>query len=108
MCSGPDEFEQPGLWLRQRREAAGMTQEELAERSGLSARAIGDLERGRTHRPYPRSVRLVVGALGLAQTTSDALITRYRGRRAADLGPWSDGAASGSQMGSGQDRGGQP
>jgi tetratricopeptide (TPR) repeat protein len=107
MSGDPDEFEQPGLWLRQRREAAGITQEELAERSGLSARAIGDLERGRTRRPYPQSVRRVVGALGLPQTTSDALITRYRGRRTADPGLWSGGAAC-SQMGSGQDRGGQP
>jgi len=34
-----------GTLLRRRRVAAGFTQEALAERSGLSARAISDLER---------------------------------------------------------------
>jgi transcriptional regulator with XRE-family HTH domain len=35
-----------GLLLKRHRHAAGMTQEELAERAGLSPRAVGDLERG--------------------------------------------------------------
>ncbi|MCF3179985.1 helix-turn-helix domain-containing protein [Streptomyces polychromogenes] len=34
-----------GAHLRGRRSAAGLTQEELAERSGLSVRAIRDLEK---------------------------------------------------------------
>ncbi|HEY2549522.1 MAG TPA: tetratricopeptide repeat protein [Streptosporangiaceae bacterium] len=54
-----------GGWLRQARAAAGMTQEELAERSGVSLRTIGDLERGRTRRPYARSVRCLAAALGV-------------------------------------------
>ena len=36
----------PGEWLRNQRVAAGLTQEDLAERSGVSVRAIADLERG--------------------------------------------------------------
>ncbi|WP_422341030.1 helix-turn-helix domain-containing protein, partial [Trebonia sp.] len=40
--------EPPGLWLRGQRIAAGLTQEDLAERSGVSVRTIADMERGRT------------------------------------------------------------
>jgi transcriptional regulator with XRE-family HTH domain len=68
----------PGLWLRRQREAAGLTQEDLAQRSGVSIRAIGDLERGRTRRPHPRSIRLVASALGLAGPACDELVARYR------------------------------
>lgn len=51
--------------LRVLRERACLTQEELAERSGLSIRAISDLERGRTSRPHRRSVALLTEALQL-------------------------------------------
>src|ERR1035438_2515234 len=77
MPDGPGGAGAPGLWLRRQREAARVTQEELAERAGLSVRAISDLERG-TRRPHPRSVRLVVGALGLPETAAGELIARYR------------------------------
>lgn len=77
MTDGPG-GDPPGLWLRRRREAAGLTQEELAERSGLSTRAIRDLELDRTRKPYPRSVRLAAGALGLTQTSGEELIASYR------------------------------
>ena len=43
-----------GTLLRRYRRAAGMTLEELAEASGVSARAISDMERGRTHTPQRR------------------------------------------------------
>ena len=52
-----------GRWLRHHRAAAGLTQEELAERSGISVRAIGDLERGRTRKPYASSIRSLADAL---------------------------------------------
>jgi tetratricopeptide (TPR) repeat protein/transcriptional regulator with XRE-family HTH domain len=55
-----------GVLLRRYRSAAGLTQEELAQRSGLSLRAISDMERGRTARPYFRSARLLADALQLA------------------------------------------
>jgi tetratricopeptide (TPR) repeat protein/transcriptional regulator with XRE-family HTH domain len=54
-----------GELLRSHRAEAGLTQEELAERSGLSIRAIADMERGRTGRPYRRSVSLLADALVL-------------------------------------------
>lgn len=57
--------------LRFHRRAAGFSQEELAERSGLSARAISDLERSVKQRPYPETVRMLAAALGLE---GDALI----------------------------------
>jgi transcriptional regulator with XRE-family HTH domain len=49
--------------LRALRERACFTQEELAERSGLSVRAISDLECGRTSTPHRNSVALLAAAL---------------------------------------------
>ena len=46
---------------------AGLTQEDLAERTGLSIRAIRDLERGITSRPYRNSVERLADALGLTR-----------------------------------------
>src|SRR5579864_2905872 len=71
----------PGEWLRQQRVAAGLTQEDLAERSGVSVRAIADLERGRTRKPYPSSVRALTRALGLPESTGTDLVARYRAER---------------------------
>ncbi len=51
--------------LRQCRLAAGLSQEELAERSGLSSRGISDLERGQRRAPHPATLRRLVDALGL-------------------------------------------
>ncbi len=42
-----------GELLRQHRRAAGLTQEALAERTGLSIRGLSDLERGARQRPHP-------------------------------------------------------
>jgi tetratricopeptide (TPR) repeat protein/transcriptional regulator with XRE-family HTH domain len=68
----------PGEWLRQQRVAFGLTQEDLAERSGVSVRAIADLERGRTRKPYPSSVRALVRALGLPDAAGAEMVARYR------------------------------
>ena len=43
---GPDQHRTFAALLRRHREAAGLTQEALAERAGLSTRAIAYLERG--------------------------------------------------------------
>lgn len=51
--------------LRRHREAAGFSQEQLAERAGLSPNAVGALERGERKRPYPDTVRRLAEALGL-------------------------------------------
>ena len=52
--------------MRQFREAAGLTQEELAERARLSTNAISALERGQRRRPYPHTVRALADALDLS------------------------------------------
>lgn len=78
MSAGDCDGETAGRRLRRTRLAAGMTQEELANRSGISVRAISDLERDRTSRPYPRSVRLLATALGLPSSAGDELIALVR------------------------------
>jgi transcriptional regulator with XRE-family HTH domain len=55
-----------GDLLRRHRLAAGLTQEELAERAGLSRRGISDLERTARSHPYRETVRALADALGLA------------------------------------------
>ena len=75
-----------GEQLRRYREAAGLSQEELAERAGLTANAIGALERGERRRPYPDTVRRLADALGLDATQRSDLtasIARTRGGAAA-------------------------
>ena len=62
-----------GEQLRRYREAAGLTQEELAERAGLTANAVGALERGERQRPYPNTIRALAGALGLSDAERAAL-----------------------------------
>lgn len=90
----------PGLWLRRQREAAGLTQEELAQESGLSVRAISNLERDRTRRPQAHSLGRMVAALGMADSAARDLIKRYRaGRLPSVSGPpgvADDGLALGS------------
>ena len=78
-----------GLLLRRYRTSAGLTQEELAARSGLSARAITDLERGVHRFPYPDTVERLGQALQLddAQRTElRAASRRLRGTSATDEG----------------------
>ena len=64
--------------LRQHRLARGLTQEELAERAGLSVRAVSDLERGVKRAPRPASVRLLAAALELAPAPAAALAAAAR------------------------------
>lgn len=54
-----------GPLLRRYRSAAGLTQEELAARTGLSVRAISDLERGLRRTPRHETVTLLAEALSL-------------------------------------------
>jgi predicted ATPase/DNA-binding NarL/FixJ family response regulator/transcriptional regulator with XRE-family HTH domain len=62
-----DEFTHSfGARLRQYRLRAGLTQEALAERSGLTSSAIAALERNRRRHPYPHTLRLLATALALS------------------------------------------
>lgn len=73
--------------LRSLREASGLSQEELAQRAGLSTHAISALERGTRTRPYPHTLRALAGALGLSEADRSRLIAavpaRARPTRAA-------------------------
>src|SRR5262245_54316257 len=55
-----------GDLLRRHRLAAGLTQEALAERTGLSVRGISDLERGARRTPQPGTVQRLLQALDLS------------------------------------------
>src|SRR3954471_12364598 len=69
-----------GERVRILREAAGLTQEELAERAGLTADGIGALERGTRRRPYPHTIRALAEALGLTESERAALVATIPGR----------------------------
>jgi transcriptional regulator with XRE-family HTH domain len=61
---GPDTAEARGQLVRQHRRERGLTQEQLAEQAGLSARGIQDLERGLAV-PRRDTLERLIGALGL-------------------------------------------
>src|SRR5262249_7799251 len=63
--------------LRDHREAAGLSQEELADRAGISAQAGGALERGQRRRPHPHTVRALARALALSDGAEHALWSRW-------------------------------
>jgi transcriptional regulator with XRE-family HTH domain len=54
-----------GRSLRRLRERARLTQEQLAERAGISTNAVSSLERGIRSRPYPHTRDALARALGL-------------------------------------------
>src|SRR5579875_2566434 len=56
---------------------AGLTQEELAEHSGLSVRSISDIERGRTTRPHRDSLVRLAAALDVP---ADQVVAAGRAR----------------------------
>lgn len=66
---GGSDGETFGVLVQRWRHAANLTQEALAERSGLSPRSIQNLEHGRVSRPRRDSVRLLADALGLRGAT---------------------------------------
>ncbi len=67
--------------LRRYRRAAGLTQEQLAEQAGLSARAVSDLERGENRAPRRDTLDLLAAALRLSpddRAALDATVVRIR------------------------------
>ena len=89
-----DEARAAGAWVKSQRLAVGMTQEELSGRSGLSVRAISNLECGRTARPHPRSLEVLAVALGLPEAAGTAWATRVR----ADRAPGSSASSQGPRQ----------
>jgi predicted ATPase/transcriptional regulator with XRE-family HTH domain len=76
-----------GELLRQRRLAAGLTQETLAERAGVSAKAISDLERAPDRTPRLETVGLLAAALNLDPAERAALLAAARPAPAGSPGP---------------------
>jgi len=68
-----------GRLLRRHREQARLTQEELAERAGVSARTISDIERGVRARAYADTAARLGAALGLTDTDRAAFLNAARG-----------------------------
>ncbi len=62
-----------GEHLRRFRVAAGLSQEALAERAGLSVQAVGALETGKRRRPYPNTVSALAAALRLSAQERETL-----------------------------------
>jgi predicted ATPase/transcriptional regulator with XRE-family HTH domain len=76
------EGDRPALFgelLRRHRAAAGFTQEELAERAGLSVRGLRYLERG-LHRPYRDTVQRLLEVLALSPEDHRLLVEAARPR----------------------------
>jgi predicted ATPase/DNA-binding XRE family transcriptional regulator len=77
-----------GVHLRRLRIAAGLSQEALAERARISAKAVGALELGTRRAPYRETVEQLVAALNVgekegAHLSALAEAARVRGPRAA-------------------------
>lgn len=70
-----------GDTLQRLRLAADLTQEELAERAGVSARLISDIERGIIRRSRRDTVNMLADGLQLAGDERDAFSNIARGKR---------------------------
>jgi tetratricopeptide (TPR) repeat protein/transcriptional regulator with XRE-family HTH domain len=68
-----------GALLRRYRLAAGLTQEELAERAGLSVRNLRALERGAPQRPQRTTIELLAAALTVPSAEQAAFVAAARG-----------------------------
>lgn len=75
----------PAAELRRARMAAGITQEELAERAGVSGRTVSDIERGLRTTVYPDTATRLASALGLTETASREFVDALRGRPHASI-----------------------
>ncbi|MGH2388638.1 MAG: helix-turn-helix transcriptional regulator, partial [Chloroflexota bacterium] len=78
--------------LRSHRRAAGLSQETLAERSGLSTRGISDLERGINRTPQRETMLRLADALALS---GEERVTFERAARRRGFG---SGGAKGSAL----------
>jgi predicted ATPase/DNA-binding XRE family transcriptional regulator len=70
-----------GARLRTLREAAALSQEELATRARLTAHAVSALERGTRTRPYPNTIRALADALDASEEDRAALVAAVPSRR---------------------------
>jgi predicted ATPase/transcriptional regulator with XRE-family HTH domain len=80
-----------GRLLRRHRGAAGLTQEELAELAGVSARTISDVERGLRDGVYRETAARIAAGLGLAGDERARFEAAARRRRPRPGQPAEDG-----------------
>jgi tetratricopeptide (TPR) repeat protein len=73
------------------RHRLGLTQEDLADRTGLSVRTIRDIEAGRVRMPRRASVRLLADAFNLRGAARD----RFHAEAEREAGPAADEAPAG-------------
>ena len=85
MTATADRHRPFGVVLQQQRQTAGLSQQELADRAGLSRRGISDLERGKRRSPYPATVRQLADGLGLDPTRRAALLASARPQAVEEL-----------------------
>lgn len=85
-----------GRRLRAARRRLGLTQDDLARRTGVSVRAIRDLESGRVHAPRPRTEQMLAAVTGSfdapppsADVRVDVLgpLTAHRAGEPVEVGP---------------------
>ncbi|MGW2476091.1 helix-turn-helix domain-containing protein [Streptomyces sp. NPDC001665] len=77
-----------GRLVRRLRLARALTIEQLAEASGVSVRAIGDMERGRSTRPRHGTVAALMQGLRLGEAEAEELLAAARadrGKETADV-----------------------
>jgi predicted ATPase/transcriptional regulator with XRE-family HTH domain len=84
--AGGSEF---GSMLRRHRRAAGLSQEDLADRAGLSVDAIAALERGRRRAPRPLTARLLAKALALDEAARATFLSSAAGASVDAATVWS-------------------
>ncbi|MEO3748598.1 helix-turn-helix domain-containing protein [Plantactinospora sp. B5E13] len=70
-----------GRRLRALRQSVGMTIEDLSETSGVSGRAISDMERGHSRAPQERTLTALADALRLSDAERDGLVQLARSDR---------------------------
>jgi tetratricopeptide (TPR) repeat protein/transcriptional regulator with XRE-family HTH domain len=80
---GPPSHLPFGTVLRRHRLAASLTQQELAERAGISVRRLGAMERGVPHAPRKDTLALLAQALALSPQEQAALGEAARRLRGA-------------------------
>lgn len=85
-----DTQERFGSLVRRYRRRAELTQEGLAERAGLSVRAVRDIERGSKHQPRPETIQLLLDALAVPEDERAVLEGAHVGPRNPASSLWGD------------------
>jgi transcriptional regulator with XRE-family HTH domain/tetratricopeptide (TPR) repeat protein len=88
-----------GSFLKRHRTAANFTQEELAERAGMSVRAISALENGQRRAPYRQNLVRLADALDLQAEFRGAFLSFAHGAKGARTGSASGSRPRGSYLG---------